>query len=464
MKSFYINTSTFINKATSHKRLLEGILTEVNTTLQQHQSNAAAIDEDRNRALDELTEAYLPALTGAAISAVSKPTGYSQFEAKDPIALMQQRRDEISARIVAIEADERYINRDRLIHTDFGELILARNEAQRNYKLVAQSVERYEKDPSFMHLYRYGYDTEAYNEKWWNPLNLQYYRDWKAGDEAVEKFIPTSDSKPSADALQSDPTPGESEPEPDFEDVRIAYERLLESKTSFSEDLAAIQQKIKEIGNLIDERESLLDSIDTLETDTLADCRNRLREHLEYIDRADLVTWAGGDQRLTGLLKRLHGIEKKKEYLDELATNYMEPERQQLTTALSKLGHKIEKYKRPKNQNVRITTTEADGWLRDPRPKLNKRHQHYNTVYNEVYTFDSYDWFDYQRDLLWWHVMTGNRYDGTFIPEVQSWQAQHPDRRAGDYDHAGATISAAGMAMDSTDRDPTGIGTLMEAS
>ena len=63
--------------------------------------------------------------------------------------------------------------------------------------------------------------------------------------------------------------------------------------------------------------------------------------------------------------------------------------------------------------------------------------------------------------------MTGGRYDGTFIPEVQSWQAQHPDSGAyqpGDYDHAGATIAAAAMSMESADRDPTGIGALVEAS
>jgi hypothetical protein len=453
MTSFYMNTSTFLNKATTHKRLLEDILKEVNTNLGKHQSNAGALDEDRNRALDELTEAYLPSLTAEAIATVPKATGYHQFEAKDPLASLQQRRNELSARIVAIETDERYINRDKLIHPVVGELVLLRDETQRNYNLFAQSVERYEKDGSFKYLYSQGYGTDAYKEKWWNLLDRQYFRDWKAGDEVVEKFSSATDQGPSSDIKQLQPL---SQPEPDFDDVRAAYERLLESKTSFGEDLAAINRKIADVENLISERESLISSLESIVPDTLAECRNRLREHLEYIDRADLAAWASGNEHLTGILKRLHGIEKKREYLDELAKNYLEPERQQLTTAVSKLAH-----------NVRITTQEANGWLRDPRPKLKKRHSHYTTVYNEVYTFNRYDWFDYQRDLLWWHLMTGNRYDGAFIPEVQAWQVQHPDSRthpAADYDHAGATISAAGMPVEADDDDPTGIRELAEAS
>ncbi len=466
MTSFYINTSTFINKATAHKRLLENILKEVDTNLLKHQSNTGTLDKDRNRALDELTEAYLPSLASEAIAGVSKTTGYHQFEAKDPLASLQQRRNEMSARIVEIEADERYINRDRLIHPVAGELVLIRDEAQRNFNLFAESVERYESDASFMDLYRRGYGTDAYSEDWWNPLD-QYYSDWKAGDEVVEKFIPATSKEMSSDPEQSQSLPEESQPEHTFDDVRAAYKRLLESKMSFGEDLVAINRKIDDVDNLIKERESLISSLETIEPDTLAECRNRLREHLEYIDRTDLVAWAGGDERLTGLLKRLHGIEKKREYLDELARNYLDPERQQLTTAVSKLARKIEKYKKPKNRDIRITTQEADGWLRDPRPKLKKRHRHYTTVYNEVYTFNRYDWFDYQRDLLWWHVMTGNRYDGAFIPEVHAWQAQHPDNRtysSEDYDHAGATISAAGMPMAAEDDDPTGIRALAEAS
>lgn len=400
-------------------------LKEVETAQRQHQEQLKALQEARDKALDELVQLSIPALTREAFATIPQLTGYRQFETNDPFAQMERKRQELSARVISIEQDERYQRRATLLDAAAGDLILKRDELERQLKIMDETLSRYNAEPEFAGLVQRGYDTEQYALKWWE---LQYYRDWKHGDLITEKFGQQA-----------------------FRDVLYSYNQVRAGRAEVYRDYQLIRYQIAEIEALVAQRTQCLSSLETIEADTLNTCRQQLREHLEYIDRNDLAAWSAADPNRTGLLKRIHGIEKKIEYLDELARRYLEPERTQLTTLRAKLDKKIAKYLRPKNAYAAIPVAEANSILKDPRPKLAERRQRYNQSYQTIAYYDRYDAFDFTRDMLWWDLMTDGRIDGDFIPEVHAWREQHPGRGAA-YDSglAGADPSYISSQTDST--------------
>ena len=400
MRAPAVNAREFLGRANSQVSLLERALKDVNELEKKHRSQVETLKQARDQALDELVDLSIPALTREAFSTVPALTGYRQFETNDPFERMERKRQELSARIVAIEADERYVRREQLLDPAAGELTLKRDEMEKQLKLLEETVAQYENEWLFTGLIERGYDTDQYSLPWWD---LQYYEDWKYGDEITEKFQQQS-----------------------FRDVAYNYNQVKAGRDEFQRDLAALKQQIADVESLVAERAKALLDLENLEADTLAACRQQLREHLEYIDRTDLAAWSAADPNRTGLLKRIHGIEKKMEYLDEMAKRYIEPERDQLTATIAKLNNKIVKYRRPKNAYAMIPVEEANRMLKDPTARLADRRRRYSENYQTVLFFDDYDSFDYARDMLWWDLMTRGRVEGDYIPEVQAWREEHP--------------------------------------
>ncbi|HYO91005.1 MAG TPA: hypothetical protein VEQ40_05185 [Pyrinomonadaceae bacterium] len=434
MRTPTISATDFIRHARSQLHIVDGAIKEVETSQRQHQEQMKALQEARDKALDELVELSLPALTREAFASVASLTGYRQFETNDPFERMERRRQELSLRVVTIEADQRYQRREQLLDPAAGDLILKRNELESQLKIMDETLSRYDAEPEFAGLVHRGYDTEQYSLKWWQ---LQYYRDWKHGDIITEKFGQQA-----------------------FRDVLYGYNQVRAGRAEVYQDYQLIRHQIAEIESLVAERSKSLTDLENIEVDTLNACRQQLREHLEYIDRNDLAAWSASDPNRTGLLKRIHGIEKKMEYLDELARRYLDTEREQLLTMKAKLDKKITKYRRPKNAYAAIPVTEANSILKDPRPKLAARRQRYNESYHTVAYYDRYDAFDFTRDMLWWDVMTDGRIDGDFIPEVHAWREQHPGRGAA-YDSG---LAGADPTYVSSQTDSTGLGSFTDVS
>lgn len=429
-----VSARDFLYHATSQMRLLQRILDQNDVALREHSSRVKRLEEARAQALDELTAQYLPSLTREAVAAVPSLTGYGRFEADDPLRQMEQRREQLSARVAAVEGDERYQRREQLLDPVAGELTLKLAAAERQLKFFNDSVAPYEQEPGFPGLIERGYDTDAYSTEWWE---LQYYRDWKDGDIITEKF-------------------GQER----FRDVAEAYIRLRDARDEFRKDFDAVKKQVGEVEALVKDRAQALSGLETLETDTLNACRRQLREHLEYIDRSELANRAQNSLELTGLIKRVEGVEKKMEYLDELVKRYLRTEREQLIASMTKLRSKVEKYSRPKHVYTAIPVEEANRWLKDPTAKVAARRRHFNKTYQCVYDFHHYDAFDYARDMLWWDLMTGGRIDGDFIPEVQSWREQHPgSTRILEND-----IASAGMSYPARSADPAESETMLDVS
>lgn len=414
--------------------LLRRILSENDAAQNQHQAQIRTLEEARNQALDELVALYLPALNQASFASVPALTGYRQFEVNNPFEQMEQRRQKLSAQVVAVEADERYKRREQLLNPVAGELTLRFAEAEKQLKFFDDSLRPYESEPEFLGLVRRGYETDAYVVKWWQ---LQYYRDWKHGDIITEKFERQS-----------------------FREVLDNYLRLREAREEFHKDFLVIKKQKVDVENLVNERAQALSGLETLEVDTLNNCRRQLREHLEYIDRNELSTWSAVNPNLVSVIKRIHGIEKKMEYLEELAGRYLKTEREQLIAALTKLSAKVEKYRRPKYAYARIPAEEANRWLKNPMEKISARRIHFSKSYQRIYGFQRYDVYDYARDMLWWDLMTDGRIDGDFIPEVHSWREQH----TGGSRILESDSTLAGAGYPSQGADPLGSGSMIDVS
>jgi len=429
-----VSTRDFLNYALSHQGLLQRILEENNEAQKQHLSQVATLEQARKEALDELAKLYLPALLPESFASIPALTAYRQFELNSPFAQMEQRRQSLSARIVAIESDERYIGREHLLDPVAGELTLKFAEAETQLKIFDDSLAPYEAEPEFLGLIEASYDTDAYTVGLWE---LQYYSDWKYGDIITEKFEQQR-----------------------FRDVREGYLRLKEARDEFHRDFLAIKKQKESVESLVNERAQALSDLETLEVDTLNACRRQLREHLEYIDLTELATWSAAHPNITNIIKRIHGIEKKREYLVELANRYLNTEREQVIAALTKLSAKVEKYSRPKHAYGFIPVEEANRWLKDPSEKIAARRSHYQRSYRTIYEFDRYDAYDYARDMLWWDLMTDGRLDGDFIPEVDNWREQHPGAtRILDSD-----ITGAGTGYPAQSTDPTGLENIVDVS
>jgi hypothetical protein len=420
-----VSAGEFVKLATSQVNTLQRALKAVEEAERQHREQMGKLQEARDRALDELVSLSLPALTREAFAAVPSLTGYRQFERNDPFERMERRRQELSARVVAIEADEKYRRREQLLNPAAGDLTLKRDELENRLKLMDETLAQYEGEPEFLGLVERGYGTDRYSLTW---ADLQYYSDWKYGDLITEKFGQQS-----------------------FGDVLHGYQQVKAGREVFYQDVQRVRGQIAEIEALVTERQASLSALENIEAETLKGCWQQLREHLEYIDRNELAALFPTDLNRAGLLKRIHGIEKKMEYLDELAGRYLTPERQQLLAMINKLDRKVAKYSRPKNRGARIPVAEANQMLRDPTAKLASRRRRFDESYHQIVYFERYDAFDYARDMLWWDVMTDGRLDGDFIPEVQAWREQHPRLPPTTYDAGVAGTPYASPLVGSSD-------------
>jgi hypothetical protein len=375
------------------------------------------LETARGAALDELAAACLPELTREAIARAGKELRYGRFAKEDPFEQLERRRANLDGQIRNIEADERYVRREALLDPVTGELTLALQKATDDLKQLQGPLDRYESERRFRELIACGYDTESYRVSRWS---LQYYRDWKWGDIYCERFAQER-----------------------FSQVREAYFNIRSAYVEIRRDVDRIQREIADVEGLSARLDAAKRDLEHVQEDTLRSCQGLVREHLEHLDRRQLADWLAADPVRVTLVKRVSGIEHKRDYLQELAARQFGTEAEVIDRSSAKLRRKIAKYGRAKNFSARIAADEAASWLADPTPKLESRRDRFRRDYDTVATFDRYDAYDFARDLLWWDLMTDGRVDGGFIPEVSAWRGAHPTSDEG-LASASTAFSSAG--------------------
>ncbi|MFQ3582960.1 MAG: hypothetical protein SNJ67_11630 [Chloracidobacterium sp.] len=395
-----MHVSQFLSLARQRRFDLQQALAALPAEFARHDARRQELQQLREQTLDELAQVNLPTLDQPALNAVEAWTGYGRFRGLNLTDYLAREQNRLTQRAAEIRADARFIRRQELLDPTAGELTLRAKQAGDELTLIESGLQRYEQEPDFVSLYRRGYRTPSYRQ---SILTLQYYKDWKRGDEITEKFGCKA-----------------------FSEVRAAYEHLLRGREVCQKTLQGIEGEIQDVRRLIAELNETQRRLADLPAFVLADFRRMLREHLAFANREQLFQWAGGDRVRESLIKRLDGIEKQLEYTTALAGRQLNEERQYLTTEIGKLERKLTKFSRPKYAGTQLRPADAQSWLRDPRERLAARRQRFWRDYDRVAYYDRYDRYDFASDLLWWDVMTDGRLDGDFIPEVYQYRQMHP--------------------------------------
>ncbi len=403
----------FVSQAQEHLYKIRQASEELEQAYQTHQQRLGELQRALALALDELTQLNLPTLEPSVIQQVQQHTGYRQFEVKDPLSRIKEEEQSLPQQIAQIEAEPRYQQREALLHPVTGEFTLKIATICKEYDLMRAETERYETQTSFNELYANGYGTDDYTHSF---LSLQYYEDWKHGDEIVEHFGKEN-----------------------FQEVRADYARLRAAREEYKRDLDNWEQQRTDLQQLIQQHDDAVARRQNLPARILQESQAALREHLKFVDREQLFTWSQGDRGREALVKKIDGLEKKLHYLEQMTAHQTAAEREQLNAHIAKLQRKVAKYERPKNQYLWISDEERDALLADPRVRINSRRERFWRDYDRVYEFDRYNAYDYRRDLLWWDLMTDGRVDGNFIEEVREYrEAPHTSEWSDDYQNAGA--------------------------
>lgn len=405
-----IRGSQFVRMAQQREQELWAAHAETERLNEQNLTQAEKLKAAREKVLEELTALILPSLAAADVAQVNTLTGFRGFMVNDPTTEFRQRRDALSQRIVAIEQDPRYLNRERLTHEVAGELTAQRAEILRQLAILNPSLQRFTAQSRFEMLVQRGYGTRDYKYSW---TSLEYYRDWRDADACEEALSP-----PAAKGQKRRLMP--------FAELAEQYRPLRAAAAAYGEDLAAVEAKIKAINDLVAERKAAIKDLPQMARTVLLECRGKLREHLLYLDREELGQRAANVPDLLTAVKKLHGIEKQIEYLEELRLNFIQPERLALGTYITKIKRKIEKFSRPKHRSAVLSSVDANNWLKDPRPKIVERRKRYGVAAQKLLSFRSYDTYSYGHNNLWWDFMLGEALNGDFVPEVVNHRRQYP--------------------------------------
>lgn len=395
---------------------------------EEKELQALIAENDRRRAEAErmareegtaLARTLLPELTREALERVARTAGGAFLGRKDPLAEREADRTRTAKELATLSADPEYADREVLLL----ELDERRREAE---DLSAPDREMLDRaaHPRLDRLLASGYDTPAYSGRFWQ---LDYYRDWKAGDEVVERF------------------PGKNE----FREIR---EHLLEARktvavfdarlTETADHRAGIEAKARRA----EELSGRLERMDEIHLDA---ARERLREHLAAGDEMAVAERLSGDPGMAESFKMMRALSAKALYLERLdgeMRRAVEGLREMRTKALRDEA----KWERPKRRGQTVPESVFRRRYLEPREKFRRRRERYGRISVTVHEYRDYGRVPLAAGgILWWDHFTDGRIDGSFIPEVARYREAHPDYRyQGDDFEARAAAYGEGFSAD----------------
>jgi hypothetical protein len=364
-----------------------------------HHVERQKIDGERGAAAQDLGKALLPRLDAASIAAAAEATGMVGLPAENIIGQLEARRAWLAGRLQQILNTPDYAQRELLRHPRTGSLTRALAEATEYRGLAYQFVGACEANPRFERLIETGWGTAEEKAPWWR---YSYWQDRSAAADVVAKSGKAS-----------------------FAEVRDQYLKGKQDVATYDADIHKIRTQISAGEALQREYGVLWDEHHTLDARGLEHTRGRLVQHLLGVDAATVT------QRLRAasspflmLFLRASGLQAKASYLDAIHTNNANDLGRELYAQKQKLDDVEMKTRR------RWAPMPADRYQKlidDRRPRYEKRWQRWGKTYQTVYVYDRWDRARYYDDLLWWDLMTRGRYDGSYIPEVNTYHQTHPD-------------------------------------
>lgn len=363
------------------------------------QDAISAVAKERDELAALLARVYLPELSEAALAEAERRTGFRGFSTRKPLDALAKEEKKLQARVIGLEADERWKKREQLAGAH-GTYTRALAEAKDLLDPWEKDCQRFEALEGFTELVGIGYDTPAFEERWWQP---QYWRHWAAGDRICAE-------------LGLD----------DFgDDVLPAYEAARGPRDKWRAEVARIQQAIETVHEHVRDHDRVVWRLSNLVSIYLEECQKVLAGHLERADVPLLASWAGDDRGVTVHLKRLSGLGAKMEMLREMMTGWLKPTQQALTEAQAKYSAKSIKLARPKKAGIQVVMPAG---VPEKMAAQRTRREKARTYVQRIVRYDEYDRFDLaQPPETWWLHIHDNRRPGLFTPGLRTWYDRHPD-------------------------------------
>lgn len=397
----------------------------------RHMNDRDELGRQYQQSIADFGTALLPQLDPAWLQYVVQLTGYSPFRHQDPIVGRETERAQLTAQLQQIEADPRFAQRELLRHPRTGTLFVKREELLGHRKPWADVLEAAQ-HPRLQRLLEVGYGTEQYDVPFWR---LSYYQDWEAADEILEKFAGKNG----------------------FGEVRDEVLRARETVSTFDQEIDVLNRQIAEGAAIEHQHTQIGQSLQTIDQRWLEHVRGRLVEHLMTIDPKVVKQMLASNANVQLLYLRASGLLAKGRYLEAMVGESAGKMRQDLPAQLQKIDRDIQKFGRPKNLHAWWPREVIDRRTRSRADRYDKQFQRFEKHYHTVYVYDDWSRARAYDDFLWWHLMTDGRVPGHYIPEVYSFEQQHPQWAQGlpAADHDDWDDSDAAAAIAAADDDQT---------
>lgn len=389
-----------------------------------------AVREREDEAL-RLAVALLPELSPTALERAARLTGCPALSRHDLIARREEDRRARTAELAETEADPRFANAAGIM-TRLGE----KRAEQLGESAPARQLSEKFQHPRLSRLIESGYDTPSYKTAFWQ---LEFYDDWKAGDEILERF-------------------------PDLETFSRLRPQILDTWKAVEESdraIAEIDSRIADVEAVRRRSEELRRYLERLDERHLEEAHECLIQYLLEGDMAAIDQHLSAEPTLAELFKTLRGVAAKALYLERINTQ-LAAELTQLEELKNKADRDMYKWQRPKRYSETLADTDYDRRYIVPRDKIRRRRERYARMTETIRGYNEYGRVSFAGNVLWWDVFTDGSFDGDFIPEVSAFHQDHPDyqwpRHHLDAENAAAAAEAGLL------HGGTGTGRLVDAS
>lgn len=394
--------------------LSETAVTEIEELRKLKAENTAALNEAVRAREEEALRfavALLPELSPPALERAAHLTGCPILSRPDLVAQREEDRRACAAELAETEADPRFSNAENIV-ARLGE----KRAEQLAESAPARQLSTKVQHPRLSRLIESGYDTLSYRTAFWQ---LEFYDDWKAGDEVLERF-------PGIEAF--------AQIRPNILD---AWKTIEESDRAIAETDVLIAN-VEAVRQRSDELRRYLEHLDERH---LERAHELLVRYLFEGDMAAIDRCLSAAPDLAEAFKILRGTAAKALYLEHINTQ-LDAELTQLGALKSKADRDTYKWQRPKRSSETLADTDYDRRYILPRDKLRRRRERYARMASTLRGFNEYSRVNLAGAVLWWDVFTDGSFDGDFIPEVSAFRHDHPDYQ-GPHHHLDAEEAAA---------------------
>src|SRR5690606_39031971 len=242
------------HQVANHYRLQAGELSTLIASHRELQGKLKSREEELSEQLlaarRELASVYLRVIDDENLERVARLTGFQGFARRDPRVAREHERKVLQHTIERIEGDDRYQRRDLLVGPS-GTLTQELQHAREALAPLQAECERFESLPDFTTLIAIGYDTPAFQEKWWHA---SYWKHWAAGDRICKQL-----------GMR------------DFgDDVIPAYNKVCEPRNVLAAEVERLDKQISDVHELVREHDRLVDRLTHLDEIYLGEAQDFL--------------------------------------------------------------------------------------------------------------------------------------------------------------------------------------------